>query len=364
MAEIDDELARRSARFCRDSGHPAPLEEVRAALAPLRWDELLALRGLLEGEPFATPLSPRALAELVRGRPPSEAAPGAIPPAPAGPKEELRPGPRRRAAGPKGPRIRRRREQAPAVAPPAEPAPSLDLLLAEEGRTVLERLLREHGARRGRIAAALAKSYRRADGGVPDEGDLERLLLHHGLARAFEHRERDELLYALRAAGGQRPAAAAALGLSPEAFEAAARRRGVLPEVEAIRATHREELRRRLTLSERVRLLLDEEEPLRDLDLLEEVEGDLRQRLPEHLRALRASAAEPLGMALARSLAIPPRAVEGLALRLGLDLGRPLPGGARPLPSASPRGAPRSRTRGEGRGPSGPRRPRNSRRAR
>jgi len=377
MVDIDEELLRRAVRFCEDAGRAAPAEEVRVALAPLNWDELLALRALLADPPARGPLGPFALADLARGRaldevvaheqahlyPPSSSSA-------AGPQGARRSPPRarHRSPGPTGPRIRRARDRAPQSPTQASPLPVLDTLFAEEGRAKLERLLRQHGARRGRLVGALAAGYRKGDGSEPGEADLEALLAAHGLSRTFAHRERDELLYALRGAGGLRAAAAESLGLSPEAFQATVRRLDIAREVETIRTSHREELRHRATLSERVRLFFSEEERLKDLDLLPEVERDLRSRLPEHLRALRASSAEPLGMALARSLGIPPRGVASLVERLGLDrslLDRPRPQalpspaaraarGGRPFPQRSSPGP--GTSRGAAKRPSSPRR--------
>jgi hypothetical protein len=196
----------------------------------------------------------------------------------------------------------------------------VDELLTSEGRAVLERLVREHGAQRARIVAALVNGWRCADDSPLTEDDLSQLLEVHGLARGFERRERDELLHALRAAAGVRTRAAAASGLAPAAWDAALERLGAIREAETIRAAHREELRRRATLSERVRMLLGETERLEDLGLLAEIEADVRARLPEHVRALRASGAAPLGAALARSLAVGPADIGRLVARLGLEL--------------------------------------------
>jgi hypothetical protein len=234
---------------------------------------------------------------------------------------------------------------------PERVLPLVDDLLASEGRTVLERLIRQHGARRARIAAALANGWRRIDGTAPGEEELSRLLDLHGLARGFESRERDELLHALRAAAGLRTRAADAVGVTPAVFDTALERLGARGEANSIRAAHRDELRRRATLSERVRMLLGEAERLADLDLLAEMEADVRARLPQLVRALRPSRAVPLGMALARSLAVESSDVDALVLRLGLDLGErraperaPSPSRDRPpRPARVERGPPRDR---------------------
>ncbi len=358
MQEIDDELVSRAICWCSEAERPASPDQVRAALSPLSWDELLAARALLADPPPIRPLGPLALADLARGVGPELAAErertrdmgalfpphrlqdsrtGRRPRSGAEPAAPIRKKGKRAAA----PLIRRVRDQV-APAPPPEPArlPLVNDLFASEGRTVLERLVREHGARRGRIAAALAAGWRRGDGNAPDEEELSRLLDAHGLARGFERRERDELLHALRAAAGLRSRAAGAVGIEPPAFDAALQRLGASREAESIRAAHRDELRRRATLSERVRMLLGEPERLADLDLLAEMEADVRERLPQLVRALQPSRAAPLGVALARSLAVGPRDIDALAHRLGLDLGGrrapPSPAVGRPPPVDRP----------------------------
>jgi hypothetical protein len=367
MTEVDAELLERVARWCAEAGRQAGRAEIRRALGPLGWDELLAVRALLADPPPARPLGPHALADIARGAPPdlaaererggrypspdgpAEATAGAAPRGPPGASEAKRSAARGRRA-PRGPGvvIRRARDLPPArpAAPP--PKPPLDELLRPEGRAVLERLVRVHGARRAAIAQALAGSWRRPDGGVPGDEDVERLLDHHGLVRAFERRERNDLLHALRAAGGVRARAAVRVGLGVEGLDAALARLGALDEAERIREARRADLRGRATLSERVRLVLADEERLRDLGLLAEFEDDLRARLPEHLRALRRTAS-PIAPALARSLSLTPWEARALGTRFGLAVEAP-----RSPPPRSP--TPRPRTvppapRGKRRGP-------------
>jgi hypothetical protein len=343
--------------------------EIRHAIAPLGWDELIAVRALLADPPPARPLGPHALVDLARGVPPDlaaereregryssegredgEASP--VPPS-ASRRAAAPPSPatRRRGARGRGVVIRRARD-APATPPPAPPAPpSLDELLRPEGRATLERLVRTHGGRRSSLVAALAAAWRRPDGGAPREEDLDALLDHHGLARAYERRERDEVLHALRAEGGVRTAAAARLGVDVPALDAALARLDAGAEAERIREARRADLRARATLAARVRLLLADEPRLRDLDLLPEFEEDLRVRLPEHLRALRGAGA-PVATALARSLSLTPPEARALAARFGLDVGpaeRP-PSPRRGPPSARRRAPARAR-RTKPRGP-------------
>ena len=71
MAELDTELLERVARWCAEAGRQTGVAEIRAALAPLGWDELLTVRALLVDPPPARPLGPHALAELARGVPPA-----------------------------------------------------------------------------------------------------------------------------------------------------------------------------------------------------------------------------------------------------------------------------------------------------
>lgn len=261
--------------------------------------------------------------------------------------------PRRRRAPHRRPSvvIRRARDRARCEPGPGAPPPlpPLDALFAPEGRGVLEALLRRHGARASLLARALAEGWRRADGSEPGEPDLRALLAAHGLQRSFERRERDAALHAVRAAGGVLQRAAAALGIQGSDLEALLRRTGASTEAEALREERRRELRRRATLSERARLLLADPERLGDLGVLDEFLADLRQRLPEHLKALRAGGAASLPSALARSLSLERPEVAALARRLGIDLGPPPPAGARTgaglPPAAASRGPGRPRPR-------------------
>jgi hypothetical protein len=330
MADVDAELAERVARWCAEAGRQSASAEILRALAPLGWDDLLSVRALLADPPPARPLGPFALVDIARGVAPEiaaereregryrrEEAPeqAGTPPPPPG---RRRAAPRQRGAPLV---IRRARDRAPALAAAPPDLPRIEDLRRPEGRTVLERLLRRHGARRVAIARALAAGWRRDDGATPGDQDLSSLLDHHGLARAFARRERDEVLHALRAARGFRPGAAERLALDVAGLDAALARLGALEEAEQIRGERRAELRARATLAERVRLLLGEEAGLRDLGLLDEVETDLRARLPEHVRALRLGST-PLAVAFARSLSIEGSAAESVAQRFGIDLGK------------------------------------------
>jgi hypothetical protein len=381
MLEIDDELVARAIDWCSEAHRSASADEIRTALSRLSWDELLAVRAVLADPPPTHPLGPLALIDLARGTAPELAAERErrrceidLPPLCSTDPERIplargrsegedshRPDPRLGAeppaptrkkgkCGPAGPVIRRARDRVKPESRQLEPLlPLVDDLFASEGRTVLERLIRQHGARRARIAAALANGWRRADGTAPGEEELSRLLDLHGLARGFESRERDELLHALRAAAGLRTRAAHAVGVAPAAFDTALERLGARDEADSIRAAHRNELRRRATLSERVRMLLGETERLADLDLLAEIEADVRARIPQLVRALRPSRAVPLAMALARSLAVESSDIDALVLRLALDLGErrapqraPSPSRDRPpRPPRDERGPPR-----------------------
>jgi len=355
---MDEELVTRALRWCAKAGCRVSAEQVRAAMVPLAWDDLVAVRALLADEPPTRPLGPMALADLARGIPAEVAStrerdgyyrsPG-MPPSPpgrGGPARARSSVPRLRQHGPVPPVVRSARERAAPTSIQPPPLPLLDELFASEGRAVLERLIRERGARRGQILEALGKGWRRKGGGTPCAADLSQLLDAHGLTRAFDRRERNELLHALRVAGGRTDTVAAALGILPGQLWAAFERLGARGEADAIRTAHRDELRRRATLAERTRMFLVEADRLADLELLAEVAADLRARLPEHMRALRASRAESLRTELARSLEIRPHQVDSLAALLGLDL---CPATTR---TSSARHAPPCRSKDEERVPS------------
>jgi hypothetical protein len=301
-------------------------------LSGLSWDQILNARALLADPPPAKPLGPRALAEMARGESAPAAAArevarglaGAEPePASAPPTPPARPA--RRQAGRKRPpaasvRIRKARDRV-AKAPAAPPLlPLLDELFQAEGRAVIEGLIRRRGALTRPIVRALAGGWRRADGEEVGEGDLRALLDVHGLARAYARREREAALHALRAAAGSLSGAANALEMTAPELAALLDRTGATAQAESIRSARRKEIRLRGTLTERVQLLLRQPEALADLGLLEEFEADLRARLPEHLRALRAGGGADLALALGRSLSLERSAALALLGRLGLDL--------------------------------------------
>ncbi|BDG06413.1 Fis family transcriptional regulator [Anaeromyxobacter oryzae] len=331
MAELDAEILERVARWCAEAGRQTGAAEIRAALGALGWDELLAVRALLADPPPARPLGPFALADLARGAPADVAAereragryrreiePEVAPEAPA--PERVR-APRKK-AGPRAAAIVVRRARDRAATPPDAPPslPAVSALLEPGGRAVLERLVRRHGARRALILAELGAGWRRDEGGAPREEDLAALLEEHGLARAFERREHDEVLHAFRAAGGVRARAAASLGVETDALDAIVDRLGARADVDRIRDERRADLRGRATLTDRVHLLLEDPERLLDLGLLAEIEADLAARLPEHVRALRAGV-EPIRSAFGRSLSLAPETVSTLEAKFGLALG-------------------------------------------
>lgn len=371
MLEIDSETIERVARWCAQAGRQATAPEIRRALAPLSWDELLLARALLADPPPARPLGPSALADIARGAPPEVAAErerggryaiacDLTAPTERPPDDAAVPARRRPARGP-GVVIRRARDRTPPAAVPAPGLPPIGELRRPEGRALLERLFRRFGARRALLSAELARGWRSDDGSAVTERDLDALLDHHGLARAFARRERDEVLHALRACGGVRLAAASRLGLDRAGLDAALSRLGASEAAERIRDERRAELRRRATLAERVRLLLVDEPRLQDLGLLPEWEEDLRRRLPEHVRALRAGRTA-LAPALAKSLAVTVEEGAALATRFGLAIEErerpgprpPPPGSAAPRPRRRPTGAagrPRARPAGRRRRP-------------
>lgn len=333
MADLDLETVEQVARWCAEAGRQAGTAEIRAALGGLSWDEVLALRALLADPPPARPLGPYALADLARGAPLDAAVereregrypkgppagPPEAPDAAAAPEEAPARATRKRGKARLQVVIRKKVAPAPAAPPPLRPL--LDELMLPAGRAALERLIRAHGGKRPALVAALAASHRRADGEPVDDGTLTRLLDHHGLARGFARRERDEVLHAVRAAGGVLSRAAAALGHDLPGLHAAVERLGCGAEVESLRAARRRELAGRATLSDRARLLLADPERLAEFGLLQPFEAELKARLPELLEVLGRSG-EPLALALSRSLSLPATGLRELATRLGFDLG-------------------------------------------
>jgi hypothetical protein len=371
MTDVDQqEVISRAVRWCAEAGRQVTEDQARAALEPLSWDEMIAVRALLADPPPARPLGPHALADIARGASPEMAAQrerdgrylaeaafesvAQTPPSSSPPPARST---QRRKASRADVRVRRARDRVPhQVASVPPPLPLLEELYRPEGRAILERLIRQLGTRRSALAMALGASWRRADGAPVSEGDVAALLDEHGLARPFERRERALLLHALKAAGGARPRAAAQIGISAEAFCSALERLGAVQEAEEVRDEWRADIRRRATLSERVHLLTADEERLADLGVLDEVLADLRIRLPEHLKALRAAEAEALAPALGRSLSLSRPAIEALARRFALDLGASAPrAGARARGSAPAR--PRTRAAQTGDHQRGRRRP-------
>ena len=339
MADLSAEVIERAIQWCASAGRRTSAAEVRAALGSLPWEQLVTATALLADPPPARPLGPFALADLARGVSPESAAErelalGALPDGDLSADAPRSPGDRVRSAKGKkrGPSttpvtIRRARDRVPAT-PSAPPSlPLVDELLASEGRAQLDQMVRRHGARRALLVQELAAGWRREDGAVPGDDDLTELLEAHDLTRVFERREHDLVLHTIRAAGGVRARAAAALSLEPDAFQALLVRLDAEKDVERIRAERSKELLSQATLSERVHQLSQDEERLADLGILDQVLADLRVRLPEHLRAMRASGERALAIALGRTLSLSRPSVEALAQRFALDL---IGGGKRP----------------------------------
>jgi hypothetical protein len=362
MADVDAETIERVVRWCADAGRQAVAGDIRRALSPLTWNELLSVKALLADPPPARPLGPQALADIARGAPPDLAAEreregryAALSDEPDRPSIGAPRAPgalgRGRPSRRKGAHvvIRRARDRVPNPPPTSPPLPDLEKLREPEGRAVLERLVRRRGGRRAALVADLGAGWRRADGAPPADADLDALLDHHGLARGFERRERDEILHALRAAGGVRALAAVRVGLDADRLDAAIARLGARGAADAIREERRAELRAQATLAERVRLVVTSGERLRDLEVLAEFEADLRARLPEHVRALRAGRA-PLAPALARSLSLTVAEATALAVRFGLELG----GERTPRPRGPPATRPRRPSPSSAARPQGP----------
>ena len=317
MPEIDREILDRAMRWCAESGRPVHEDVLRHALLPLGWDELLAVKAILADPPPGRDLSPADLLALSRG---------AVPRAGAATKRAPRRDGRSAARSPRpppGPRIRRARDRVEPSTPSPAAVPSIDLLYQESGRAVLDRMVRQHGANRTALLAALASGWS-AGGGTPTGADLDRLLAHHGLARGFAERERALLLHAFRKHGGVALRVARDLGAAPADLRGAVARLELAVPVEAIREARRRVLDRKATLAERARLMDEEEESLADLGLLPRFEEDLRKRLPEQLRALSGGGRRPTAADLGRSLSLSRAAVDRLATRFSLPL-RPAP---------------------------------------
>jgi hypothetical protein len=371
MAELDLETIERAVRWCAEAGRQTTPGELRLALGTLGWDQLLTVRALLADPPPARPLGPHALADLARGVPADVAAdreraeryprPGAAPsgplhpPAPAGPPTAIAAVKKGRKGSRRAQVVVRKASAAPTASASQPPRlPLFEELLLPAGRGALERLLRRHGGRRPMLVAAIAATHRRADGGPVGDADLDAALEHHGLDRAFLRRERDELSHAVRAAGAVLTQAAAALGHDLASLGAAVARLGLEDDVRRLRDARRRDLRARATLAERALLLVGSADKLADLELVAEFERDLKERLPEHLRAL-STTGEPLELGLARTLALPVTTVRPLLVQLGVELKVPearpraasTPATAAPrVPASPPRAAPRPATAG------------------
>lgn len=344
MPEIDREILDRAMRWCAESGRPVHEDVVRHALGLLGWDALLAVKAILADPPPGRDLSPDDLLALSRGAPP----PGtAAPPRTRSRKVVARPA---RGAAP-GPRIRRARDRVEPSSPSPAAPPTIDVLYRESGRAVLDRMIRQRGGNRTAILAALAAGWS-AGGGAPTSADLDRLLVHHGLARGFAERERALLLHAFRKHGGVFLRVARDLDSAPADLRAAVARLELAGPVEAVREARRRVLDRKGTLADRARLVDEEEEALADLGLLPRFEEDLRRRLPEQLRALSVGGRRPSAADLGRSLSLSRGAVDRLAIRFALPLraapperperregraGHGRPATRRPAPGRAPR---------------------------
>ena len=321
MADLDPEIVERAQRWCAESGRPVREEVVRRVLSPLGWDEMLAVKAVLADPPPRRDLSPADLVELSRGGAP------AAEPSPA-PRATARARGPRPSAAVAGPRIRRARDRVAPSEPRAPALAPLELLYRESGRGLLERLLRKHGASRVPVLAALAQGHE-SSGHGPTGADLDALLAHHGMTRAFAERERALLLHTFRKHGGVGARVARELGLSAEELAASLSRLSLGSAVESIREARRRALERKVTLAERTRLLDEEEETLVDLGILPRFEEDLRRRLPEQIRALAVGGRRPSAIDLGRSLSLSRPAIERIVARFSLALRAGDRGGSR-----------------------------------
>jgi hypothetical protein len=336
VAEIDDELMARVLQWCAEAGRTSSPEDVRDVLSPLSWDALLAVRAVLADAPPARPLGPKALVEIARGVSPEIAAErerdGTYRSEPSREREEASSAPAsptppaqtKRTRGKSTRRvatvvIRRARDRHDVEIPREAPPPLIDELFKSEGRAVLQRWLRTHGGRRARLVEEVAR-WRRPDGSPAGAEELTRLLDAHGLTRPFERREREEVLHAVRASGGRLAGAARALTISQEALGRVIDRLGIGSDVERFRHERREDIRRRATLGDRVRLLVDEAERLEDLGMTAEIEADVRDRLRQHADALRAGSGRHVAASFAHTLGITREQASSIATRFGMEL--------------------------------------------
>ena len=67
MPELDPEILARVLRWCAEAGAPTRGEAVRAALEPLSWDDLLAVKAAIADPPPRRGLGPAELVALARG---------------------------------------------------------------------------------------------------------------------------------------------------------------------------------------------------------------------------------------------------------------------------------------------------------
>ncbi|HUM13055.1 MAG TPA: hypothetical protein VLT82_19050 [Myxococcaceae bacterium] len=345
--------------FCRRAGAPASPRAVREALSALAESDDFRVRAVTDAEPPVHPLGPFAVVDLARGTAADVAglrqrsgyyalvaemlalhdAPRADPsgsaPPVAAPQDPVE-GPVAQAAVTSGASPVRAETRAPTVAeriaprrramqPPAAPrgrftqveaqrAP-LESLEADEGRSTLTTLLRQHGHRPA-LLRALAQGYtgRR---GEPSASELDALLTAHGLLGAVEASERELILEAVSEHRGALGRVAWTLGLRGPELSALISRLGLDPEVDRLRERFRREALTPASWTARLDLF-GRRKYLEDLGVERDFEERLRGDLMAELHAAGANG-DDAASALAQRLAVPEALVARALDRLGLQ---------------------------------------------
>jgi hypothetical protein len=350
--------------FCRRAGAPASPREVRGALSTVTDADEFRIRAVTDTEPPLHPLGPYAVADLARGTSvelaglrqragyydlvaemlaqaeappvePSAPTPAASAPLPSPPVRAAQP-----EAAPSAPLTRQRStaEARPTVAeriaprrrgpsPEARPAPRgrytqmaaqrapIDSLAEPTGRSVLERLLLQHGHRIA-LTRALAQGYLGRRGGDPQPHEVEELLATHRLLDDAEAVERELVLGALSEQHGALGRVAWALGVRPAELRSMIETLGLDAEVERTRERFRREALAPAHWTTRLDLL-GRRKYLEDLGLERAFDERLRSDLSKELD--RTDAADPERIPhLARKLGVPPELLARTLARLGL----------------------------------------------
>lgn len=164
------------------------------------------------------------------------------------------------APGPPGPPVRRRPKAAPAEAVQPRDEPQPDELMT---------LLAEVGPRRDALLQRL---------GVSEPALLARLR-QSGLEREFALRERDLIRGLWSKHRGSEERVASELGVERRRLREIVRERGLTRELDAARERLRREARSKRWPGERISMVLHREQDLRELELYDEMRGELAARV-------------------------------------------------------------------------------------